>query len=85
MCFRPAQLDDTTPLECPNCGKRINRVTGVVPKKCPFCKFVFPVDGEGNPIGLEASSGNPPAPSAPKAPGAPVAPSRPAVLPAPKK
>jgi phage FluMu protein Com len=42
MCFRPGGV--AKPIECPNCGKKIPIVGGVVQKKCPFCKTVFTED-----------------------------------------
>ena len=63
MCFRPA--DAGAGAVCPNCGKQIPVMGGVVLKKCPHCK-----------ADLEAP-GAAPAPGAPSAPGAPAAPGAP--------
>ncbi len=38
MCFRPAEMDTGGPVICAQCGKKINRVAGEIPSKCPFCK-----------------------------------------------
>lgn len=35
MCFRPTSASRT--LKCPKCGKEINMMGGIKPKKCPFC------------------------------------------------
>ena len=42
MCFRPAEAE-LPPVMCPSCGKKINRIGGALPSKCPFCKE--PTDG----------------------------------------
>lgn len=70
MCFRPAEAGGNGPVLCPNCGKRINRVNGELPSKCPFCKSS--TEGFED---LEPAA--PAAPSAPKAPTAPTAPKPP--------
>jgi hypothetical protein len=88
MCFRPAGVDMPDPV-CPECGKKMQVVGGVVMKKCPFCKadltqyaeqFGYSAPGAGAP-GAPAAPG---APGAPKAPGAPSAPRPPAPPAAPK-
>ena len=71
MCFRPAEAGGNGPVQCPNCGKRINRVNGELPSKCPFCKSS--TEGFED---LEPAA--PTAPAAPAAPGAPAAPAAPA-------
>ena len=82
MCFRPAEI--SAKAECPDCGKKINPVAGVLPKKCPFCGGEGPFEiqdqvsapsspASGAPAALKA----PGAPTAPKAPGAPAAPKAP--------
>lgn len=38
MCFRPTQI--ARPIECPQCGKKIAPLNGMLPKKCPFCGYV---------------------------------------------
>ena len=76
MCFRPAE-SELPPVMCPSCGKRINRIAGQLPTKCPFCKT--PTDGiEDTPAPAAPSAPAPAAPGAPKAPAAPPAPSAPA-------
>lgn len=79
MCFRPADAGgDAGPHKCPECGKPIQSMGGIVLKKCPFCKCDFTpyLNGEKE---LPASSmpGAPGAPAAPGAPGAPKAPGAP--------
>lgn len=76
MCFRPAETE-LPPVVCLACGKRINRVAGQLPKKCPFCKT--PTDGmEGE--DREPNSLSPATPlsmpSAPKTPETPAAPQK---------
>ena len=39
MCFRPGGVAKS--YNCPNCGKKLVPLGGVVQKKCPFCKFDF--------------------------------------------
>ena len=82
MCFRPP--DASAPAHCPQCGKRINKTSGLYPKKCPFCKTSFEgidldelaLEQAAEADGMEAPAA-PSAPGAPKAPGAPAAPSAP--------
>lgn len=64
MCFRPAEAE-LPPVMCPSCGKKINRIGGALPSKCPFCKE--------STDGIEDAA----APAAPTAPGAPAAPAAP--------
>lgn len=73
MCFRPAEAE-LPPVICTNCGKKINRVGGALPSKCPFCKT--PTDGMDTAAAAAAPAAPaaPGAPSAPKAPGAPKPP-----------
>ena len=79
MCFRPAETE-LPPVVCPSCGKRINRVAGQLPTKCPFCKT--PTDGIDD-VPQPAAPGAPAAPKAPSAPAAPApAPDAPADKPA---
>ena len=70
MCFRPAEAE-LPPVMCPSCGKKINRIGGALPSKCPFCKE--PTDG----IEDAAAPAAPGAPGAPAAPGAPKPPAAP--------
>lgn len=84
MCFRPAETE-LPPVVCPSCEKRINRVAGELPSKCPFCKE--PTEGIDAAIPdiskPEIPSASPsPSPQAPKAPGAPKAPKPPTAPPA---
>lgn len=37
MCFRPTQI--AKPVECPQCGKKIAPLNGMLPQKCPFCGY----------------------------------------------
>ena len=71
MCFRPAGAESDGPNKCPECGKTIQAMGGLVLKSCPFCKADWTpyLNGE-KPI--------PGAPAAPAAPGAPAAPAAPA-------
>jgi len=72
MCFRPAE-EEVPPVICPNCGRMINRIAGVLPKKCPFCK----TSTEGLEDAPAAAPTAPGAPAVPGAPGAPAAPGAP--------
>lgn len=83
MCFRPAGSEGSGPMKCPECGKPIQMMGGIVLKACPFCKCDFTpyLDGtkplpDGTVVGGGAP-GAPAAPGAPKAPGAPGAPAAP--------
>lgn len=69
MCFRPAEISSKG--VCPDCGKKINPVANVFPKKCPFC------GGEG-PFEVQEAGGTAPTVVAPSAPAAPQAPQAPA-------
>lgn len=40
MCFRPTTV--SKPMECPNCGKKVSALNGIVPKRCPYCKEPLP-------------------------------------------
>lgn len=73
MCFRPAEI--TTKGVCPDCGKKINPVANVFPKKCPFCGGEGPFEAQGQEAGAPVVA----APSAPGAPSASAAPSAPSV------
>lgn len=78
MCFRPADANAPTSIECPNCGKKVNYTNGVLPKKCPFCKTptseleAMAAGAQGAPGA--AVSGAPATPQTAKAPVAPGAP-----------
>jgi len=39
MCFRPGGVSKAQ--VCPNCGKKLIPLGGVIQKKCPFCKTDF--------------------------------------------
>ena len=83
MCFRPADASaGGGPNKCPECGKTIQAMGGLVLKSCPFCKCDFTpyLNGEKAVPGAPAAPGAPGAPAAPgapKAPGAPGAPKAP--------
>lgn len=64
-------------MKCPECGKPINPMGGVMLKFCPFCKADF--QKYLNPDGSikEDAIPAPNAPAAPKAPGTPQPPSAP--------
>ena len=81
MCFRPAGVDMPDPV-CPECGKKLAIIGGVVMKKCPFCKADLAKYAEAAGYGAPGAPAAPGAPSAPAAPGAPSAP-RPLVTPRP--
>ncbi len=73
MCFRPADANAPTSIDCPACGKKINYTNGVLPKKCPFCKTPtadMEVPSAPAAPGAPAASGAPAAPGAPKPPSA---------------
>jgi hypothetical protein len=77
MCFRPAGVDMPDPV-CPECGKKLQIIGGVIMKKCPFCKADLTKYADQMPgAGAPAAPAAPGAPSAPKAPGAPAAPKAP--------
>lgn len=78
MCFRPADAGaGDGPNKCPECGKTIQAMGGLVLKACPFCKADFTkyINEDGTP--KAAAPGAPGAPAAPGAPGAPAAPGAP--------
>ncbi|MBR3181964.1 MAG: hypothetical protein IKF56_04930 [Eggerthellaceae bacterium] len=80
MCFRPADGGGGGPMKCPECGKPIQMMAGIVLNNCPFCKCDFTpyLNGEKPIPGMEgAAPGAPGAPAAPGAPGAPAAPGAP--------
>lgn len=81
MCFRPADAGGAGPMACPECGKTIQPMGGLVLKACPFCKCDFSqymnADGTPNMDAINAASGAPAAPAAPGAPSAPAAPKAP--------
>ena len=76
MCFRPADAGGGAHA-CPECGKTIQMMGGIVLKNCPFCKCDLTkyMNGEAPAPGAPTAPG---APGAPKAPGAPGAPPPPA-------
>jgi len=53
MCFRPASAAKGT--VCPNCGKKIQFIGGVVQKKCPFCGASLEPPKEEPPKGPQQS------------------------------
>lgn len=59
-------------MNCPECGKPINPMGGVMLKTCPFCKADFSkyLNEDGTP-NMDAIGAAPPAPGAPQAPKAP--------------
>ena len=61
-------------MNCPECGKPINPMGGVMLKTCPFCKADFGkyLNEDGTP-NMDAIGAAPPAPGAPQAPKAPGA------------
>ena len=78
MCFRPADAGGAGNMTCPECGKEVQPMGGLVMKKCPFCKadwtkYMNP-DGTPNAEAIAAAQGGAGAPGAPAAPGAPKAP-----------
>ena len=81
MCFRPADAGaGDGPNKCPECGKTIQAMGGLVLKSCPFCKCDFTPYLNGStplPTGAPAAPAAPGAPGTPKAPGAPAAPAAP--------
>ncbi|MDR2672967.1 MAG: hypothetical protein LBC35_06800 [Coriobacteriales bacterium] len=91
MCFRPAGVDLPDP-ECPECGKKLAVIGGVVMKKCPFCKADLSKYEEEYKAKIAGAMGGgapgapapPGAPGAPKPPGAPGAPKPPGAPGAPK-
>lgn len=81
MCFRPADASGGAgPMKCPECGKPVQSMGGLVLKSCPFCKADFSKymnpDGTPNMDAINAAQGGG-APAAPGAPGAPAAPGAP--------
>ncbi len=86
MCFRPASVEMPDPV-CPECGKKLTMINGVVVKMCPFCKTDLLQYAESagyrvatgtSTTGAPQSPGAAPvAPGAPKAPGIPSAPGAP--------
>lgn len=70
MCFRPADASaDTGVSKCPECGKALQAMGGMVLKKCPFCKCDFTpyLNGE-KPLPDAVAPSAPAAPSVPKPP-----------------
>lgn len=76
MCFRPA--DVSAGVDCPKCGKKVNSTQGVLPKKCPFCKFELTEEAAAALLGTPNAPVAPGAPTAPSMPGAPKMPGAPA-------
>ena len=76
MCFRPSG-SDAGGQACPECGKAVQAMGGMVMKKCPFCKADFTKYLNGDAPVPGAAGGAPGAPKAPGAPGAPKAPGAP--------
>ncbi|MCI2241357.1 hypothetical protein [Adlercreutzia faecimuris] len=77
MCFRPAEAE-LPPVLCPSCGKKINRIGGALPSKCPFCKTSTEgIEDAAAPAAPAAAPSAPAAPGAPKPPSAPAAPAAP--------
>lgn len=77
MCFRPADASGGGGVnKCPECGKTIQAMGGLVLKSCPFCKCDFTpyINGEKPIPGMPGAPGAPAAPAAPGAPAAPKAP-----------
>lgn len=70
MCFRPSNASASEANKCPECGKAIPMLGGVVLMECPFCKCDFSpyINPDGTPK-MKA-----PSVSAPAAPGASLAP-----------
>jgi len=76
MCFRPTEI--SAPQICPNCGKKLQVMDGVIQAACPFCKT--PLDApapavaapkpEGAPGGVKAPP-PPPPPAGVKMPAPP--------------
>lgn len=67
MCFRPADASVGTGVsQCPECGKTIQTMGGIVLTDCPFCKCA-----------LQSAPGAPRIPGAPSVSGAPGAPNTP--------
>ena len=78
MCFRPGEV--AVPVNCPECGKKVNPVSGTFPPFCPWCDAELTEEAlrAANPdLAAAAGGGAPAAPAAPGAPGAPGAPSAP--------
>ena len=76
MCFRPTDASAPGPSACPECGKTIQSMGGIVMKNCPFCKADLTAAAPGAPS-APGAPGAPSAPGAPKAPSAPGAPKPP--------
>lgn len=78
MCFRPSQADMS--VMCPNCGKKVSSLGGVIQTQCPFCGSSL--EGAREATAADnlptAPLGNPSAPKAPSAPGTPNTPKPPA-------
>ncbi len=80
MCFRPASASaDAGVNKCPECGKTIQAMGGLMLKSCPFCKCDFTPYLDGPKSVPSAVPGAPMAPGAPGVPAAPGAPKAPGV------
>lgn len=74
MCFRPADASAGAGVnKCPECGKTVQAMGGLVIKTCPFCKCDFApyLNGEKEIPAVLGASGTPAAPGTPTAPKAP--------------
>ncbi|MBR5260302.1 MAG: hypothetical protein IKV48_07555 [Eggerthellaceae bacterium] len=69
MCFRPADASAGTGVsQCPECGKTIQTMGGIVLTDCPFCECPLqPAPAAPNIPGMPAIPG---APGTPKVPSA---------------
>lgn len=78
MCFRPSQADLS--VICPNCGKKVSSLGGVLQTKCPFCNEDLTDAREATaadnlPIAsADRATAMPEAPMAPAAPSVPAPP-----------
>lgn len=74
MCFRPADASAGAGVnKCPECGKTVQAMGGLVIKTCPFCKCDFApyLNGEKKIPAVLGVPGTPAAPGTPTAPKAP--------------
>lgn len=74
MCFRPADVGGPTGIDCPECGKHIQPIGGVMLPTCPFCDTDLTAAIEAATSPAAPAPGVPAAPAAPGAPAAPAAP-----------
>ena len=81
MCFRPAEAGGfaSDGHVCPECGKTIQFMGGVVLKQCPFCKADLSslLASEHYTPTVPLTPSQPKAPSVPKAPASTSAPTVP--------